>query len=100
MYSLGIGSIIPAWVVYSMPFALWTFSYMLFVRVIWFELRSLSAVIWLWTVPVVALASEIGQSLRLVPGTFDIIDMITIAFAIAAALAFDRIIDVKQSRAS
>lgn len=59
---------------------------MLFIQAVWFGDRSLARVIWFWAVPVVSLASEIGQYRRLVPGTFDIFDLLTIAFAVALVL--------------
>jgi hypothetical protein len=85
-YSLGVKPIIPAWIVYSLPFALWTVSYMLFIQAIWFGHKSNSRVTWFWAVPVISLASELGQYRRLVPGTFDIFDLLTIAFAVALVL--------------
>lgn len=91
-YSQGLRPIIPAWFVYSLPFALWTVSYMLFVQAIWFGHKSISRVIWFWVVPVISLAAELGQYPRLVPGTFDILDLLTIIFAVAVVLtitAFD-----------
>jgi hypothetical protein len=85
-YSLGLKPIIPAWVVYSLPFALWTISYMLFIQAIWFGHKSIYRVIWFWAVPVISVAAELGQYPRLVPGTFDIFDLLTIVFAVALVL--------------
>jgi hypothetical protein len=86
LYSLEVKPVIPAWVVYSLPFALWTVSYMLFIQAIWFGHKSIYRVIWFWAVPVISLASELGQYRRFVPGTFDIFDLLTIAFAVALVL--------------
>ncbi|TGN74457.1 hypothetical protein EOW77_0033760 [Bradyrhizobium yuanmingense] len=60
---------------------------MLLIQAIWFGRESsISRVIWFWAVPIVALASELGQYPRLVPGTFDIFDLLTIALSVAVAL--------------
>jgi hypothetical protein len=96
-YSLGVKPIIPAWIVYSLPFALWTVSYMLFIQAIWFGHKSISRVIWFWAVPVISLASELGQYWRLVPGTFDIFDLLTTAFAVALVLTIIRFGPIEPS---
>jgi hypothetical protein len=86
-YSHGFEPFIPAWFIYSSPFALWIVSYMLLVRAIWFGDKSIARNLWLWAVPFVSIAAELGQYPRLVPGTFDIFDLLTIIAAIAFAFA-------------
>jgi hypothetical protein len=78
---------IPAWFVYSLPFALWIISYMLFVRAIWFGHKSIARNFWFWPVPLISIATELGQYSRHVPGTFDIFDVLTIILATLLALS-------------
>lgn len=94
-YSQGLKPIIPAWVIYSLPFALWTASYMLFVQAIWAGHKSISRAIWFWAVPVISLTAELCQYARLVPGTFDILDLLTIVFAAALVLAFIAFVQIQ-----
>lgn len=67
---------LPAWVVYSLPDALWSFSLMNFTLLIWQSSRP----ILLWSTVSIAFAisisSEIGQYLKLIPGVFDPIDLL------------------------
>jgi len=79
--------ILPVWIVYSLPFALWTASYMLFVQTIWLGRKCIYRFIWFWIVPAVSLTSEFCQYRQIVPGTFDIFDLLTIAIAVALVLS-------------
>jgi hypothetical protein len=60
---------------------------MLLVRAIWFAKKSIARNLWLWAVPFISIAAELGQYPRLVPGTFDIFDLLTIIAAVAFAFA-------------
>lgn len=77
---------IPTWFFYSLPFALWIISYMLLVRAIWFEHKSIARNFWFWAVPAISITAELGQYPRLLPGTFDRFDLLTIILAIAFVL--------------
>lgn len=76
------------WVLYSAPFALWVFSYLLFIRIIWANKSSLERHFWFWSVPLGSIGIEFGQGLRIVPGTFDINDLVTIVAGTLVALIF------------
>jgi len=79
---------LPSWVVYSMPFALYVLSYMLLVKTIWWRSRSISYQAWLWLLPFLSLISEIGQWAKVVPGTFDVMDVGTVLAVVCSALVF------------
>lgn len=66
-----LAPLLPDWVIFSLPYALWVASYMLAVEVIWYRSRSRSKYVWLAVAPAIALFSEIAQAARLIPGTFD-----------------------------
>lgn len=74
----------PSWVLYNLPDFLWAYSYSLFIISMWGFERNLESIIWLSTIPVLTLGYEISQYFNLLPGTFDILDII---FTIGAILA-------------
>lgn len=89
------------WVIYSLPFALWVLSYMLCIKTIWWRSSGSSWYhTWFWCVPVVSIASELCQRMRILPGTFDPVDLIALSIAAACGLgvlAFERrMVTVKQ----
>lgn len=66
----------PNWFLYSLPDGLWLFSYLSVLLVVWDNVISKHNIHWLLLVPMVAIFSEIGQLFEIVPGTFDIFDLI------------------------
>ncbi len=66
-----------SWVKYNLPAALWLFSYMFIIRGIWLNSRQkIIYNIFLWGVPLMAIASEILQYFGAITGTFDYKDII------------------------
>jgi hypothetical protein len=76
------GVISKEWVIYSLPDALWIFSFINLMLIIWnFNLTKQSSV-WILIAPIIGIASEIGQGIKIIPGTFDIVDLVFLtAFA-------------------
>ena len=70
------------WVKNSLPDGLWLFSYMFLVDAIWNGSKSISAYIFIYYLPILALVSEFSQYFGLVPGVFDWIDVASYLFAI------------------
>lgn len=70
------------WVKYNMPAGLWLFSYMFIIDSIWEDDRNPFYKCFIIILPIVAIASEIMQSYKILPGTFDILDVISYVFAI------------------
>jgi len=64
------------WFLFSLPDGLWLFSYVSLMLFIWKGEIMLKNILWISIVPTIALASEIGQSLNIIPGTYDVNDMI------------------------
>src|SRR6185312_6035883 len=85
--SSGVEPHLPRFIVYSLPDGLWVYSLTAFFVRIWSQTRrSVLSTIFLSLSLVLGAGSELGQLIRLVPGTFDWIDFL---FYIAAAvLAF------------
>ncbi len=66
---------IPSWIKFSLPDALWLFSFNYVLLTLWnFNVNRQSA-FWLFLAPTIGLFSEMGQLIRVVPGTFDIVDL-------------------------
>ena len=66
----------PDWLLFSLPDGLWVFSYVSLILWLWDnKLNGINSV-WIFLIPFVAIASEFGQLIGIVPGTFDITDLI------------------------
>ena len=74
-------NIIPNWIKYSLPDGLWVFSYVSLMLLIWDNKISKPTGVWIFIVPVIAIMSEFGQLFKLVPGTFDLIDLAVYLFS-------------------
>ena len=64
------------WFLFSLPDSLWVFSYVCLMFGIWKGVISPQNLLWIGTVPLIAIASEFGQLLGFVRGTFDIMDVL------------------------
>jgi hypothetical protein len=73
---------VPEFVVYSVPDALWTFSFARFNCALCTRGAHVG---WLAVAPVISLGSELGQSVGIVPGTFDWLDLLLCCFALFLA---------------
>ena len=72
---------IPSWVKFSLPDALWLFSFNYVLLTLWnFNLNRQSA-FWLFLAPTIGLFSEVGQLIGVVPGTFDVMDLLLLLIA-------------------
>lgn len=73
--SLRIPCTLPQWVVYSLPDGLWLCSYVLFISVVWnFDLKH--GWPYIFSLPTIAIASELAQAFGWVRGTFDWVDLL------------------------
>lgn len=70
------------WVKYCLPDGLWLFAYMFLIGSIWGDSKSWRSYVFLYSLPIVALISEILQYFGLLPGTFDWMDIASYLFAI------------------
>lgn len=92
----GFDKYLPAWIVYSLPFALWVFSYLFFMGRIWKNSTSPVRHIWFWCIPVIAIAVELAQSTRIVPGSFDTGDLIALILATIFGFFGTKLIQLKK----
>jgi len=65
----------PNWLLFSVPDGLWVLSYTCLILYIWDFKLNRKNIFWFALVPSLALGSEILQSMRIIPGTFDFIDI-------------------------
>lgn len=66
----------PNWFVYNLPDGLWIMSYILISIEIWNRKITPQNIFWIFTLPLLAIISEIFQFLRIIRGTFDFSDLI------------------------
>lgn len=71
-----LGSYLPGWVVYSLPDGIWVFSLTAVMFKIWQNGALLSRLFWCSIGPILGVGGEIGQYFSVVPGTFDIADLV------------------------
>ena len=67
-------NLLPKWFLYSLPLALWYFSGLLIISLIWGRLFH-QKIFWSLFFSIIAFGSEYGQLIGIVPGTFDKVDI-------------------------
>ncbi|WP_374032906.1 hypothetical protein [Bdellovibrio bacteriovorus] len=75
---------IPNWFIFCAPNGLWMLSYMALSALVWNRQMSLAAFIWGIVLLAGSILSEFLQLLKLLPGTFDVYDLV--AYAVGAFL--------------
>ncbi|WP_255424405.1 hypothetical protein [Apibacter sp. HY039] len=75
-YSISYIKYVPDWILFSLPDGLWIFSYICFTLYIWKGFITVNNIVWFIIVPFIAIGSEILQLFQLLPGTFDITDLL------------------------
>ena len=82
-------SLLPPWVLLSLPDGLWVYALTAWLAQIWRGAKGRARVAWLSVGPCLGVGSELGQWAGLVPGTFDVADLIAGAAAAALSLALN-----------
>lgn len=82
----------PSWWIGSMPAALWLLSGLAAFAALWGGCAPLGARLWMLAVVTAGLGGELAQSIELVPGTFDPVDLGASLVAIAAFLLLARLL--------
>lgn len=72
---------LPDWLIYSLPDALWTYSFIYSILFVWKDNDSLFKYLWIILVFIFTIGSELGQLINFVPGTFDKIDLLLSSLA-------------------
>jgi len=66
---------IPSWFLFSLPDGLWLFSYVCLMLSIWGRTMNFQSIFWFLFIPLIAIISEISQLMKIIPGTFDFVDL-------------------------
>ncbi len=74
--TLALAPNLPNWLLYSLPDGLWVFSYISLMLLIWKNKINQENIVYIFSLPLIAILSEIGQLFKIVPGTFDTIDIL------------------------
>lgn len=82
LYFAPLKNHLPNWFLFSLPDGLWVLSFGLSMNKIWKNDSQMQIWFWSMLLPFVAILSEIGQIFKLVPGTFDCIDLLFYSTAI------------------
>lgn len=73
--------IIPDWVKFSLPDALWLFSFVYVLLTLWNFRINKNSIFWILLAPIIGVFSEFGQLIGIIPGTFDIADLLLLILA-------------------
>lgn len=65
----------PNWFIYNLPDGLWIFSYTAISLEIWKHSITRQNIFWIFSIPIIAVLSEFLQLFKIVPGTFDFLDV-------------------------
>lgn len=76
----------PAWILFSLPDGLWSFSYAAIMTRLWSQPSGAAKLFWLLSIPILGIGFEVGQWLRLIPGYFNVTDLIVAT--LGASLGF------------
>jgi hypothetical protein len=88
-YAAPIRHLIPSAFLYSLPDAVWVYSFTALLLFLWRKQpKSIERTLWLALPVALAEGAEIGQYFHIVPGTFDVADLVSNGTAwIAAAMS-------------
>lgn len=67
---------LPDLLLYALPDGFWLFSYISLILYIWKNELKPENLFWLFLLPIIAILSEVGQLFQIIPGTFDVLDLI------------------------
>lgn len=71
----GLKGNIPEYVIYSLPTGLWAYSFMMDMFFVWGYTRQ--GIIWYSAIAIIIIGSELLQKFNIMPGNFDVKDLIT-----------------------
>lgn len=86
-FTLPARSVLPSWFVFSVPDGLWVYGLTAAMALIWGGHISVDALPWLASGLVLGGGGELGQMPGLVPGTFDLVDLVMVVGAFVLALS-------------
>jgi len=85
------GQSVYEWVRNSLPAGLWLFSYMFIIDSVWGKEKNHISMFFLYLLPTVAIVSELMQYIKILPGTFDMLDMLSYILAVLLYLLIKKL---------
>jgi glycopeptide antibiotics resistance protein len=85
--SIGKADHLSPWILYSLPQGLWVYSLTIFLGMIWYDYSPWCRTIILISSILISVSVESLQLLKIIPGTFDITDLVLNIFASIVAVA-------------
>lgn len=82
---------INGWVKFNLPAGLWLFAYMFLIDAVWAKDKNHISMYFLYILPLLAIVSEFMQFVGLVPGTFDVMDLLSYISAILLFIIIKKI---------
>jgi hypothetical protein len=76
------------WIKNHAPDALWGYATGAFVSLVWLGANGRARIFWMIAGLALVAGYELGQAARIVPGTFDVVDLIVSCAAFAVAVLF------------
>lgn len=81
------------WVKYNLPAALWLLAYLFAIASIWSNYKETTCFkFFIWLMPFMALMTEVLQLMGIIPGTFDISDILSYFIVTTLFLAINKIL--------
>ena len=71
-----LSSKVPFWFKYNLPDGLWVYSFTSFMLLIWRNEINGNNIFWFFLFPIVACVGEIFQFYKILPGTYDFLDIL------------------------
>jgi len=79
------------WIKDSMPAGLWLFSYLFIIDSIWWKEKGIVYMCFIYVLPIVSIGSEIMQYYKIIPGTFDVLDICSYLCAVILFLLIKKL---------
>lgn len=87
------------WIKYSLPDGLWIFSYISLILFLWNNQLKKENMFWIFSIPIIAIFSEILQASYLLQGTFDTMDILLYLLgSILPFIFYNKSITVKHKK--
>lgn len=92
----GLENLLPAWFIFSLPFALWVLAYLFFIEALWAHSQDWARLVWFWSIPLIAICAELAQIKHIIPGRFDWGDLAAVILAIVLGFLTTSIHNLKK----
>ena len=89
---------LPAFILYSLPDALWVYSLTFVMIWIWRDGPKAKLLFWGSIGPILGIGGEIGQFFGVVIGTFDIVDLLLCSVSVCVAILLIKGTEIKNAK--